>query len=299
MSNTFGTSQFILGIDKRRTLDVVALLTLLLIILFGFNSSYFQYPSQILVLFALVNKKALRNSYYWFTLACLGSSAIIWEWHPVDNHKFILVYWLWSLFLASSLEDEKSQEKALHRNAAFLIALVMLGSIFQKIYSGTYLDGTFFEITLLTDDRFEALLVLLGVNSAITTHAQESLSAIQSAHILVDGDRIFLKITPYFHIIALTVTWWNIGIQIIIEGSLLIGRRIFDLIAHAALLTYILTTYLVAPIFGFGWVLSMLGFTLTHKSYPRIAVAYLASFPILLIYQFDLLSAFLKLITVR
>ena len=53
----------------------------------------------------------------------------------------------------------------------------------------------------------------------------------------------------------------------------------------ALLLFFIFTTYIPAPVFGFGWTLAILGFTASKKAYPRIALAYLASCLAVLAYQ--------------
>ena len=47
----------------------------------------------------------------------------------------------------------------------------------------------------------------------------------------------------------------------------------FDRIGHLCLLFFIYTTYLPAPVFGFGWLLSILGFALALLLVVASAVA--------------------------
>ena len=48
---------------------------------------------------------------------------------------------------------------------------------------------------------------------------------------------------------------------------------------------FILFIYFVAPVLGFGWLITVLGITLAHRRFPRFALAYLASFIVLISYQ--------------
>ena len=56
-------------------------------------------------------------------------------------------------------------------------------------------------------------------------------------------------------------------------------------IAHILLLFFIFTTYIPAPVFGFGWILAIMGLALAKDNFPKIAAAYLVSFFAILFYQ--------------
>jgi hypothetical protein len=58
-----------------------------------------------------------------------------------------------------------------------------------------------------------------------------------------------------------------------------------DKFAHILLLFFILTTYLPAPVFGFGWILGIMGFALAKEKFPRIAAVYMICFVVILLYQ--------------
>ena len=55
--------------------------------------------------------------------------------------------------------------------------------------------------------------------------------------------------------------------------------------AHIFLLFFIFTTYLPAPVFGFGWILGIMGFALAKDRFPKIATAYVVCFFAILLYQ--------------
>jgi hypothetical protein len=74
-------------------------------------------------------------------------------------------------------------------------------------------------------------------------------------------------------------------VQVFIGVCLVFNRRFSDLLAHTALLFFIFTTYLPAPVFGFGWTLAIMGVTLTKDRFPRWALAYLAACVAVVLYQ--------------
>ena len=85
--------------------------------------------------------------------------------------------------------------------------------------------------------------------------------------------------------LALVITWYDLLVQIMIGILLIPSRRVTDILAHVALLFFILTTYLPAPVFGFGWTIAILGFTLARASFPLLAMGYLAACVAVLAYQ--------------
>jgi hypothetical protein len=81
------------------------------------------------------------------------------------------------------------------------------------------------------------------------------------------------------------MTWWDLGLQLSIGVLLLIRKRRTDELAHLLLLFFIFTTYIPAPVFGFGWTLAILGFALAKDRFPKISAGYLISFIAILLYQ--------------
>jgi hypothetical protein len=66
---------------------------------------------------------------------------------------------------------------------------------------------------------------------------------------------------------------------------LLFCRKATDIAAHALLLFLIVTTYLPAPVFGFGITLSIMGFALAKDRCQIISAAYLVSDVAVIVYQ--------------
>ena len=74
-------------------------------------------------------------------------------------------------------------------------------------------------------------------------------------------------------------------LQVVIGALLLFRRTITDAVASLLLLFFIFTTYLPAPVFGFGFTLAILGFALVKERSQSLSVAYLISMAAVLFYQ--------------
>jgi hypothetical protein len=78
---------------------------------------------------------------------------------------------------------------------------------------------------------------------------------------------------------------YDVYVQLAI-GLLFIPRRYWtDLAGHILLLFFVFTTYLPAPVFGFGWTMSMLGLITAFHRINSLIYWYFAAFLAVLVYQ--------------
>jgi hypothetical protein len=125
----------------------------------------------------------------------------------------------------------------------------------------------------------------MGINPAVADAVQKSITFFRSPFSQVINNDLVLPGIARAREIALVMTWWDFSIQFAI-GLLLLWRRTFtDQLGHVLLLLFIFTTYLPAPVFGFGWILSIMGLTLAKDQFPRISAVYMISFVAILLYQ--------------
>jgi hypothetical protein len=265
--------------------DVVAALTLFLVVIFGFEDSPFKIVSQLALLGVLLHWSLLRSPALWAALAIVGSLALIQRWYAADNHKYLLAYWLWVVTIASCLRPEGGANKVLLFNARFFLVFIFLGAALQKWLSPRYMSAEMFEMLLLLDGRFRAFAHLLGIDKSLADAALLKYTTLQSPLSEVVNNELLLPATDRSRFVALVVTWYDILVQVFIGVCLVFNRRITDLLAHTALLFFIFTTYLPAPVFGFGWTLAIMGVTLTKDRFPRWALAYLAACVAVVLYQ--------------
>ncbi len=92
------------------------------------------------------------------------------------------------------------------------------------------------------------------------------------------------------------MTWWTLAIEGLIALLFLWpGERWISAIRTFSILVFAATTYLVAPVLGFGWIVIVLGFAQCPERHPKLR----ASFPIVLAllyaYQLKLGSMFQKI----
>lgn len=278
-------ARFRAGLGGRSGFEVAAGLTVLLTLFFPFDDWYFQIAAQLLALVFVLHPRVAASPLYWYLLALLGSFAIIEHWHPVDNHKYLLVYWLWGLVAAAFLSRGDDRDLVLRRIARFMICFIMLGAVVQKTISGSYLDATMFELILLTDLRFEGLLAVLGVDQHDLALSRALYNDLRAPVPVIAEGQVVLPASERLEAIALAFTWLDYGIQVVVGALFLLPGERIERAAHISLIIFILFVYFVAPVLGFGWLVAILGIALAHRRFPRLTLGYLASFLVLISYQ--------------
>ena len=96
-------------------------------------------------------------------VALLVAARIVVVWPLSDNHIYLLAYWCLAIGLALSSAAPAATLSASSRwllGAAFAMAV-----LWKAVLSPDYIDGRFFRVTLLTDERFaDASLVFGGLS---------------------------------------------------------------------------------------------------------------------------------------
>jgi hypothetical protein len=147
-----------------------------------------------------------------------------------------------------------------------------------KLSNLAFVDGSFFEFTLLTDSRFVPVATVIGgvdaddlaVNRTVF-NAMEG--AARGASVALFGH------TPRVALVADVLTWWTLAIEgavalaFLSPGASWMGRHRDHL-----LITFTVTTYLAAPVLGFGWLLLVLGLAQARSTASHIRVLYVAAF---------------------
>ena len=163
-----------------------------------------------------------------------------------------------------------------------LSARFLVGSLFAfaagwKLFSGQFLDGTFFRYTLSFDERFEVVARFVGG----TTDAMRgsNLAAVNQLLAAGGGGEVVLREGAGAPALAVVFTWWGLLIELAVAAVFLLplGRRWHRArhrVRHATLATFAATTYAVVPVGGFGALLLVLGATQADSERGR--VAYLA-----------------------
>ncbi|MEH6449641.1 MAG: hypothetical protein V7765_13275 [Oleispira sp.] len=272
-------------LSKWTHLELVSMLTLILLIFHGFVTENFDYPVQLFFLVAVFYRPALSNSFAWGVVAIMASYEVMNFWHHTANHKFLTAYWTWTLCISHWCQSEQHKERNLMISARFLIMLTMAGACIQKLISSSYMDGSFFEITLLTLPSFEFLLQLIGVDASLPDFTKSAMADLRSASTVVAQSAISIPIDATFSLVAMAITVWNLVIQFVLEILCFCRSDRFQLIFHWLFLFFIQTTYIAAPFVGFGFLICIWCYTISAKRFPRMSYLYLASLLMIVVYQ--------------
>jgi len=138
----------------------------------------------------------------------------------------------------------------------------MLLAAAWKLAMADYRDGSFFEFTLLADERFAYLSQLVGGASLESLADNRMLvDLVREGHLRgADVGSVVFSGSPAVVLVAKAMTWWTVAIECAI-GVLFLApdQPLRARWRNRLLLLFAVSTYVVAPIRGFGWILMLLG----------------------------------------
>lgn len=242
-------------------IDLASNLTLILLLLHAPGFWYVQSPLAVLSICGLIHRPVRRSPVFWLVITLFLTVALILNWFSSDNHKYLETYWAFAMFcICAAPQAERAEVLAV--NGRWLLALCMILSVFWKVTSSSFTSGAFFEFTLLTDGRFETFASWFGhVPRPNLIQNEEAVKAMVMGYVDgIDLDNVRLEKTAALKTLAKCITWWTIAI----EGSLAVlfslpAKSRLAPLRDALLLVFAVTTYLVADVQGFGWLLMILG----------------------------------------
>ena len=219
----------------------------------------------------------------WLLVAVLVAARIVAVWPLADNHIYLLAYWCLAIGLALSAETPAATLSASSRwllGAAFALAV-----LWKAVLSPDYVDGRFFRVTLLTDERFaDASLVFGGLSRDQMAENRSFLEPLPEGAELLNPPA-FVE-PPRLRAFAAAATWGGLTLETLIALLCLIpadGR--IQLARHASLIAFCATTYALAPVAGFGWLLATMGLAQCRPTQVALRAAYIASFVLILLYS--------------
>ena len=158
--------------------------------------------------------------------------------------------------------------------------------LWKAALSPDYVDGRFFRVTLLTDERFaDASLVFGGLSREQMAQNRAFLEPLpEGAELLTPPP--FVE-PPRLRAFAAAATWGGLILEGLIALTCLIPveRTAGRSHATALLLAFCVTTYALAPVAGFGWLIATMGLAQCRPHQPWLRGAYLAVFILILLYS--------------
>ncbi|HEY1304040.1 MAG TPA: hypothetical protein VGF24_10855 [Vicinamibacterales bacterium] len=232
---------------------------------------------------ALLSPRALLRPLTWYALAALIALRIAADWPVPDNHVYLLAYWCLAVALALGATDRELVIVTSGRlliGSAFLLAVLWKGAL-----STDYLDGRFFRVTWLTDDRFSDTVQLLGgLSQPQLDHNRDVLKALPEGAELLHPPA--LEEPRAFRQLVLVSTWGMLVVESLIAATFLLplGRRL-SFVRHPLLLSFCVVTYAIAPVAGFGWLLLTMGVALCRREQRALRATYVATWFLVLLYS--------------
>ena len=230
-----------------------------------------------LALAGLLVPRALGWPAFWLGLAGLCGLRVALDWPLSDNHAYLLAYFCLAVGVAPLAHE---RDAALAWNARLLIGLAFLFAVGWKLAAPDFLDGRFFRVSLLADPRLEPAARLAGGLDADALAAWRAFLTEPHVGIAAPIE------TARFRAIALALGYAALALEAAVALAFLWppGRgpsRLRD----PLLLGFCATTYAIAPVAGFGWLLLSLGLVQGESEARWRPWAYLAVFALVLVYR--------------
>ena len=249
--------------------DLTLRLTLVLLVLHAASSAFLAVPTRILCLLMLTLPALLRHAGLWWLLAGAIVIGNIDEWYSIDNHKYLITYWV----LVCALTVRHGG--LLHTSARLLVGIAFTFAVFWKVIGGQFLDGSFFYFTSLTGPRlqpFTAALARVDLNQV--TLAADSLGYLGAA-----GSETMSLPLPTFPSIwraALWLSWTGLLVEATVAALHLAPSRLLYYPRHASIIVFVALTYFLLPVVGFAFTLAVLGMAQCREGDHRLRLWYVA-----------------------
>ena len=262
-------------------LDLALRLTLLDLLLKPIGAWWLRPLLLGLAAWGLLAPGFCRDQRLWWLLAALAGARVLVDWPLPDNHAYLLAYW--PIALPLSLGG-REPTRTLATSARLLVGLAFaFASVWKLGLSTDYLDGRFFRVALLTDPRLEDLAKLVG---GLGTESLAGLREFLGQH--VDGPAVLGAQVPHepprLASFAYGLTLWTAFLETAVAAAFLWPRgRGLSRARDALLLLFCSTTYAIATVEGFAWLLLAMGVAQCERDATRLA--YLGVFFLVLLYR--------------
>jgi hypothetical protein len=268
----------ILGADL---FELSASMTLLMVALSLHEPIWQVYVSVIaLAVSGLVIRSLLRSPLFWFSLGGEFLLSYSVTWYAQNNHDFLKLYWCLGIGVSLLAANPV---RAVRFNARVLIGLCFTFAVVWKVVSSDYLNNEFFNYFLLHDLRFGLITEYVGgVDPRGLTE-----SRIEQALYAAFGNpagNLAVPLAAKVAWIAPILTRWTLFIETAIAVTFLAPTNWkISKWRDPALLIFILTTYFIAPVLYFAWLLIAMAVSQCDRARFRYwPVLYTAAFVLIL-----------------
>lgn len=278
-------------LTQQPMLDLVAPLTLVLLLLYPVGPQEIQVALQIGSVAGLLYRPLQRVPGYWFLLAAAMGAGCVVLWHDADNHKYLITYWCLALGLSCMAEDTA---QALRMNARLLVGLCFLLAVGWKLRAPDFLTGEYYQFSMVTDDRlFSVGQLFSGMTPEAYFQNQEAMDQLTAA--TSNLTEVSLQGAAPLRPLSFVLVGWTLLVESWIFVSFL-WPSTSDWSArsrYASLLVFVGTTYAAAHVGGFAWILIIMGLAQVRPAHASWRLAYLGALALIILYQLGPIDALL------
>jgi hypothetical protein len=235
---------------------VIITATLLLFIITGSDYDYIKAPIIILCSIPLLFPEFQLSKPVWLGVLLILILAHIPYFFEIDNFRFIFMYWCLAI-LASTFSDDF--DCSLKLNARLMIGVIFGLAAINKLFSGDYLSGAFFQFSALTDNRFTRFLEAVR----LLPHSEARYNWDTFMYMINDAEMPFqtnLKSTGSLNAAAQIFTCLVLTVESGIAVLFLLPKKIrITTYRDYLLYAFIGVTYSIANVVGFGSIVCILG----------------------------------------
>jgi hypothetical protein len=261
--------------------ELGASMTLVMIAL-SLHESFWYIKAGVLTLAVsgIVIRSLLRSPLLWFGLVAVFVLSYSTTWPGQNNHDFLKLYWCLGVGASLLAAD---QMRAVRFNARLLIGICFLFAVVWKVVDPDYLSHDFFNYFLLQDSRFGLITENLGGVGAAELRAGQLERVLYTAFGDPEGS-VAVPLAAEVAWIAPLMTWWTLLIEGLVAVAFLLPEGWgLSRWRDATLLTFAFSTYFVAPILYFAWLLIAMAVIQCDRTTFRFwPVAYTAAFVLIL-----------------
>ena len=260
-------------ISALSTMDLATRMTLVLLLVY--TPARAEAISIALAAAGLVMPRLQKQGFFWIVIAASRFWLLIPDaWYRIDNHQYLIIYWCVGLGISHLTTDPKATART---TARLLIGLTFLLASLWKVASPDFLNGNFMEFTLISDARFEWFTNFVGGIPA--ENIQENVEAVRDLRATSGSAAdVTLHSSNTVGVVASILSVWTVLIEAAVAVAYLIPRTVLFRYRDVILFIFILTTYPVAPVVGFGWVLVAMAVSQMDSDRTGLKVAYLGLF---------------------
>ncbi|MFO8100296.1 MAG: hypothetical protein R6T83_11835 [Salinibacter sp.] len=270
-------------IERQDAMALVAPLTLILLLLYPGTLTETRAGLQLGAVAGLLYRPLQRVPAYWWALTALMALYCVLTWHDADNHKYLITYWCLAVGLSCWADDTA---QALRMNGRLLVGLCFLVAVGWKLRTPDFLTGEYYQHAMLTDDRITRVAQLLAGMDASTFNANRDAVSMLTAYSST-LERVALDGPDVLRALSKGMVAWTLAIESAIIGSFLWpGRSPWAALGRdLSLLIFAATTYALANVGGFAWILLTMGLAQVRRERASWRLGYLSVLALVILYQ--------------